>query len=110
MFLNGMVAARNVSPRAQMFRVFGEISGTLPPTDLWQLLAMWPIGSNERLESFFQNCSSRREESPSSLKALMVEPRHLGSYRVLKMPLEHFHIGGNADILVCGFAGLGMGD
>jgi hypothetical protein len=34
----------------------------------------------------FQNCSSRREEAPYSLKSFKFEPRYLGCYGVLKEP------------------------
>ncbi|HEX7570994.1 MAG TPA: hypothetical protein VF492_10855 [Verrucomicrobiae bacterium] len=34
--------------------------------------------------TFFQNCSSRREEAPYSLYFAKFEPRYLGGYGVLK--------------------------
>jgi hypothetical protein len=51
----------------------------------------WKVPGTRRLESLryvsqLQNCSSRREEAPYSLKYLKYEPRYLGCYGVLKKP------------------------
>ena len=51
----------------------------------------WKVAGTRRLESLryvsqLQNCSSRREEAPYSLKYLKYEPRYLGCYGVLKKP------------------------
>jgi len=37
--------------------------------------------------TFFQNCSSRREEAPYSMYSVKFEPRYLGCYAVLKKAL-----------------------
>ena len=49
------------------------------------LCPLQPLAAPDfKIRRFFQNCSSRREEAPYSMKFVKFEPRYLGCYGVLK--------------------------